>query len=227
MSLLGMRALVVGGAMIMACQSASDARASRTTDSAKAAGSAKARGALASRDSLSAFTVPAQCARGSVPIPQKAAPATVARAPRTKSDSAKIAHEDSIHVASASGDSVRIVGAWRDSTASARGSRAESPSAATTADTTVTRAPTPKSAQEARADSIVRARATARAKAHADSMAAIALLTDSAATRRLPGSLFPGCRVVAYYGNPMSKRMGIMGEIKPDSMLARLAKQAA
>ena len=32
---------------------------------------------------------------------------------------------------------------------------------------------------------------------------------------------------MAYYGNPMSKRMGILGEIKPDSMLARLAKQAA
>ncbi|MEP6691087.1 MAG: hypothetical protein ABJD07_08010 [Gemmatimonadaceae bacterium] len=38
----------------------------------------------------------------------------------------------------------------------------------------------------------------------------------------LPGSLFPGCRVVAYYGNPRSKRMGIMGEIRPDSMVARL-----
>lgn len=43
----------------------------------------------------------------------------------------------------------------------------------------------------------------------------------------LPGSLFPGCRVVAYYGNPLSRRMGILGEIAPDSMLARLARQAA
>jgi hypothetical protein len=43
----------------------------------------------------------------------------------------------------------------------------------------------------------------------------------------LPGSLFPGCRVVAYYGNPLSKRMGILGEIAPDSMLERLARQAA
>ncbi|HXE61099.1 MAG TPA: hypothetical protein VN607_10350 [Gemmatimonadaceae bacterium] len=42
----------------------------------------------------------------------------------------------------------------------------------------------------------------------------------------LPGSLFPGCRVVAYYGNPFSKRMGILGEINPDSMLARLQRQA-
>jgi hypothetical protein len=42
----------------------------------------------------------------------------------------------------------------------------------------------------------------------------------------LPGSLLPGCRVVAYYGNPLSKRMGILGEIPRDSMLARLARQA-
>ncbi|HEX6808380.1 MAG TPA: hypothetical protein VF118_10360 [Gemmatimonadaceae bacterium] len=42
----------------------------------------------------------------------------------------------------------------------------------------------------------------------------------------LPGSLFPGCRVVAYYGNPFSKRMGILGEINPDSMLARLQRQS-
>ena len=102
-------------------------------------------------------------------------------------------------------------------------------SAATSADTskTATTAAThpagPKTAKAARADSIARV----RAKLHADSVAAIALQTDSAATRRLAGSLFPGCRVVAYYGNPMSKRMGILGEIKPDSMLARLAKQAA
>ena len=81
----------------------------------------------------------------------------------------------------------------------------------------------PKSAKAARADSIARV----RAKVRADSLKLIALQTDSAATRRLPGSLLPGCRVVAYYGNPMSKRMGILGEIKPDSMLARLAKQAA
>jgi hypothetical protein len=42
----------------------------------------------------------------------------------------------------------------------------------------------------------------------------------------LPGSVFPGCRVVAFYGNPMSKRMGILGALQPDSMLARLGRQA-
>lgn len=43
----------------------------------------------------------------------------------------------------------------------------------------------------------------------------------------LPGSLFPGCRVVAYYGNPLSRRMGILGEISPDSMMARLDREVA
>lgn len=39
----------------------------------------------------------------------------------------------------------------------------------------------------------------------------------------LPGSILPHSRIVAYYGNPLSKRMGILGQIPPDSMLARLA----
>jgi len=211
--LFRVRSLAVGGAMIVACQNASDARASRAANTAKAS----------SRDSVPAFTVPAQCARGSVPVPKKASPAQVALAPRTHADSARRAREDSLHMSGASGDSVREVGAWRDSTP---GSHAGAPSAATSADTArsaAARPAGPKSAKAARADSIARV----RAKLHADSLAAIALQTDSAATHRLPGSLFPGCRVVAYYGNPMSKRMGILGEIKPDSMLARLAKQAA
>ncbi len=38
----------------------------------------------------------------------------------------------------------------------------------------------------------------------------------------LPGSLLPGHRIIAYYGNPRSTRMGIMGQIPPDSMLPRL-----
>jgi len=128
------------------------------------------------------------------------------------------------------------VGAWRDSSNGAGGSRAGATSSATRADTATTRdaiasagggsrsdSVKPRSPKAARADSIARV----RAKLHADSLAAIALQTDSAATHRLPGSLLPGCRIVAYYGNPMSKRMGILGQIKPDSMLAMLAKQAA
>jgi len=38
----------------------------------------------------------------------------------------------------------------------------------------------------------------------------------------LPGSILPNRRIVAYYGNPLSKRMGILGELPPDERLARL-----
>ena len=44
---------------------------------------------------------------------------------------------------------------------------------------------------------------------------------------RLPGSILPGCRIIAYYGNPLSKRMGALGEFPKDEMLARLDKQVA
>jgi hypothetical protein len=38
----------------------------------------------------------------------------------------------------------------------------------------------------------------------------------------LPGSLIPEHRIVAFYGNPLSKRMGILGELPPEEMLRRL-----
>ena len=43
----------------------------------------------------------------------------------------------------------------------------------------------------------------------------------------LPGSVLPARRIVAYYGNPLSKRMGILGEVEPDAMLARLDREVA
>ena len=43
----------------------------------------------------------------------------------------------------------------------------------------------------------------------------------------LPGSIFPSKRVVAYYGNPLSKRMGRLGEFAPEQMLAYLDKDVA
>jgi hypothetical protein len=42
-----------------------------------------------------------------------------------------------------------------------------------------------------------------------------------------PGSLLPNKRIVAYYGNPLSKRMGILGEVPPDEMLRRLEREVA
>lgn len=42
----------------------------------------------------------------------------------------------------------------------------------------------------------------------------------------LPGAILPAHRIIAYYGNPLSTRMGILGEIAPAKMLARLDSTA-
>jgi hypothetical protein len=45
-----------------------------------------------------------------------------------------------------------------------------------------------------------------------------------------PGSvegLLPAYRIVTYYGNPRASRMGVLGELPPGEMLARLRAQAA
>lgn len=38
----------------------------------------------------------------------------------------------------------------------------------------------------------------------------------------LPGAILPAKRIVAFYGNPLSKRMGILGEVDSAKMLAKL-----
>ena len=43
----------------------------------------------------------------------------------------------------------------------------------------------------------------------------------------LPGSILPARRIVAYYGNPLSKKMGILGELPPEEMLTRFDKEIA
>jgi hypothetical protein len=43
----------------------------------------------------------------------------------------------------------------------------------------------------------------------------------------LPGSILPSRRIVAFYGNPLSKRMGILGEFPPNVMLAKLDTEVA
>jgi hypothetical protein len=43
----------------------------------------------------------------------------------------------------------------------------------------------------------------------------------------LPGAVLPRERIIAYYGNPASTRMGILGELPPDQMLARLDEELA
>jgi hypothetical protein len=42
----------------------------------------------------------------------------------------------------------------------------------------------------------------------------------------LPGAIIPEHRIVAFYGNPLSKRMGILGEIEPEEMMRRLDSTA-
>ena len=43
----------------------------------------------------------------------------------------------------------------------------------------------------------------------------------------LPGSILPQKRIVAYYGNPLSKKMGALGEFQKDEMLQRLKREVA
>jgi hypothetical protein len=43
----------------------------------------------------------------------------------------------------------------------------------------------------------------------------------------LPGSILPSKRIVAYYGNPLSKKMGALGEFPKDEMLKRLKGEVA
>ena len=43
----------------------------------------------------------------------------------------------------------------------------------------------------------------------------------------LAGSILPSKRIVAYYGNPLSKRMGALGEFPKDEMLKRLKGEVA
>jgi hypothetical protein len=43
----------------------------------------------------------------------------------------------------------------------------------------------------------------------------------------LPGSILPAKRIIAFYGNPLSTRMGVLGEYEPDEMLRRLDAEVA
>ena len=43
----------------------------------------------------------------------------------------------------------------------------------------------------------------------------------------LPGAILPAKRIVAYYGNPLSKKMGVLGEYPRDEMLAMLDREVA
>jgi hypothetical protein len=48
-----------------------------------------------------------------------------------------------------------------------------------------------------------------------------------AGPEQLPGAILPSHRIVAFYGNPLSKGMGILGALPPEQMLAKLDTEVA
>ncbi len=50
---------------------------------------------------------------------------------------------------------------------------------------------------------------------------------DGRLSGRLPKPLLPDSLVVTFYGNPLSRNMGILGELAPNAMMDRLAEEAA
>ncbi|MDX5480991.1 MAG: hypothetical protein LPK07_04855 [Hymenobacteraceae bacterium] len=50
---------------------------------------------------------------------------------------------------------------------------------------------------------------------------------DYPGPRPLAGAILPHKRIIAYYGNPLSKRMGILGELPPEQMLQKLDEEVA
>jgi hypothetical protein len=73
-------------------------------------------------------------------------------------------------------------------------------------------------------------------RSHRDSVALASMTKpDSALDRKWPvkmaaprpGAIFPANRVVAFYGNPLVKKMGVLGEYPKDEMLAKLDKEVA
>ncbi len=94
---------------------------------------------------------------------------------------------------------------------------------------TVITAPAGAAAESTPADSTAPAAVadTGAARAAADTTKAKPAAPKPAfAVQPAPGALLPGHRIVAYYGNPLSKRMGILGQIPKDEMLARLEQES-
>jgi hypothetical protein len=121
------------------------------------------------------------------------------------------------------------------STDSARTARAGTGAAASTA--TPTSATGPSSEAERKAIEAGTTTVGALPKrSHKDSVA-LASMTKGDSTldklwpvkmpAPLPGAVFPARRVVAFYGNPLSKKMGVLGEYPKDEMLAKLDQEIA
>jgi hypothetical protein len=98
------------------------------------------------------------------------------------------------------------------------------------------RAPAGDSARVARRDSVPPRRAVsprlgrnsgARHPAFRDAGSPLDSLWPVKGPEPLPGSILPAKRIVAFYGNPLSTRMGILGAYPPDEMLRKLDSEVA
>ena len=118
-------------------------------------------------------------------------------------------------------------------TASALAGLLLSAGAALAQDTTVARRDTLARA-DSLADSVARRDTAAKADSGARRAAAAARTSRRPepvwpvpGPEPLPGSILPAKRIIAYYGTPASKRMGILGELPPEQMLERLDREVA
>ena len=85
-----------------------------------------------------------------------------------------------------------------------------------------------KATARKRADGgVIGPRAGDRHSAFRDAGSALDSLWPVKGPAPLPGSILPARRIIAFYGNPLSKRMGILGEFPPDVMLAKLDSEVA
>jgi hypothetical protein len=126
---------------------------------------------------------------------------------QTATDSARAAE-------STFADSVALKAAADSADAQARREQAAADSAA-------------KAAQAASGDPSQTQPASGRYRAGEDPAFAEAMGWPVDGPAPLPGAILPSKRIVAYYGNPLSKRMGALGEYAKDDMLSRLEDQIA
>jgi hypothetical protein len=85
----------------------------------------------------------------------------------------------------------------------------------------------PKSSTSARSSKSSKSAKSSATKKAAAAGAAPAPKWPVDAPDPLPGSILPSKRIVAFYGNPLSKGMGILGALPPDEMLAKLDREVA
>jgi hypothetical protein len=95
-----------------------------------------------------------------------------------------------------------------------------------------TAGPTPEEEQKA----VLSSAGTLPSRSRQDSVALASMTKGDTALDKLwpvkmpsplPGALLPHNRIVAYYGQPLSKKMGVLGEYPKDEMLAMLDKEVA